>query len=118
MSDDETTVPDKINVCVCGEPLIFTFIFAHKEFYCLGCGRAFEFYGPESVETTPDLWERQRQLQREFAEIAKDLVVPGSRHSDCDRCKRGEDHEDHATEEELAASFRARARLRERAGIS
>ena len=109
-------VPERMAVCSCGAPLIGTFLFHYKEFICLEDGRLYEFFGPTTVDTTPELWERFVALEAEFNEIMKDAIISHSRHVDCEQCEGGEDHIRHATPDELRASDRAFSELHKRCG--
>lgn len=106
---------DTIVVCRCGAPLIATFVFSYREWYCLECGRSYEFFDDfRRVPVTDELEAERERLIAEFVEIADPIIVSASRRVDCERCKAGSDHATHATPEEVAASKAAWERLRER----
>lgn len=98
----------------CEAPLIFTFVFSHKELYCLECGYAAGLFGGGvRVDATVELVARLEALTAEFGEIAESLITPFSRRRDCERCESGSagDHHEHATDEEKTADREARERL-------
>lgn len=108
--------PQYISVCHCGAPLVGTFLFRGKEWICLECGNLYEFFGPDRKPYTDELAETQAALRDEFISIAKDMIVPDSRHEGCAKCKKGEDHDVHATPEERRRSDRAWSELHKRVG--
>lgn len=108
--------PQYISVCHCGAPLVGTFVFRGKEWICMECGNLYEFFGPERKPYTDELAAKQETLRDEFAGIAKDMIVNGSRLEGCSKCKKGEDHDVHATAEERRRSDRAFSELHKRVG--
>lgn len=115
MASRTSEKPQYISVCRCGAPLVGTFLFRGKEWLCLECGNLYEFFGPDRKPYTDELAARQEKLRDEFAGIAKDMIVEGSRHEGCDKC-HGEDHSVHATAEERRRSERAFSELHKRVG--
>lgn len=108
----------QIDVCACGAPVIFTFAFRGREFICLDCGRTYEFFGPEKVDSTPELAERHAALKAEWVENAgAQLLCDGGYHADCAKCesRRRGPHRAHATDQEIADDIAAREWLSERA---
>lgn len=112
--------PETLAVCSCGAPLIPTFLFSHKEYYCLECGRMYEFFDSfDRKKNTDNLDARLRALKKEFAEIAEPIITPFSKLTDCDRCQNGQGyHHEHATDEERMASSAALKRLKERITVA
>jgi hypothetical protein len=101
---------------VCGAPLIATLAFRKYEFYCLECGRHYDFLAPSGRQPTPELKARYQALLEEWNEHAGKLIVDGGNYSDCETCTSSrEPHELHATDDERAAHDAAIAWLRERA---
>lgn len=106
---------EQIAMCVCGAPLVSTFAFQGYEFYCLECGRQYEWLEPRAQPATPELEARHDALRAEWREhAARKLLIDGGYHRDCERCNRGEPHIAHATAEEIAADREARAWLTDR----
>jgi hypothetical protein len=102
-----------------GAPLVATFAFPKAEFVCLDCGALFGWFGPTAADETPELLARTEAYRREWAENAgSKILTPRARHRDCVLCDGGEDHVDHATEDEIAADSDARAWLKRRAYLS
>lgn len=67
----------RISLCPsCNAVLVPTFTFDKREFYCLECGRAHEFFGPRNVPATVKLLDDRAARIAEFAELAAD-VLPG-----------------------------------------
>lgn len=101
----------KFDMC-CGEPLVGTMIFPKAEYFCTVCGSAYGIFGaPDRADATPELIARHKDIERKFSTIAKDCIPPGSQRVGCPECVRGAYHQDHASEEELAASDAAYAEL-------
>lgn len=104
-----------------GAPLIWTFAFAGKEWYCLECGRAYPMFGHARREDpTPELQERLAALTAEWDEHAgTKLITPRAYRDGCAKCWRDpesnhgilESHDRHATVKELDADREARAWL-------
>lgn len=106
----------RIAMCQCGSPLVMTFVFSGREFYCLDCGRTYDFLGPDAAEETPELLARMEAAQAEALPLLAALVVRGSRLAACELCQSGSgDHHAHATEAEWEADRAARVALAERA---
>lgn len=105
---------DRIAVCSCGSPLIFTFAFSGREYYCLDCGRQEDIFA-DRVPTTARLRKRLSKLQEEWAKIGPRLLSGGVMLKDCLTCSMtGEPHIRHATDEERAAHTAAMERLARR----
>lgn len=108
------TMSERLSVCACGAPLIPTFHWRGKEWFCLECGRLYEFFGPSVVSTTPRRWARYEALLAEWEQNAgPKLLTPGARYDGCDKCwgNGGEAHEQHATEQEKTDHAAAKAWL-------
>ena len=106
----------KVAMCVCGSPLIMTFHWRAREFYCIDCGRLYDFFGPEAVEETPELLEKMEQYQEEWRENAgSKLLTFGAFHEGCEKCKgMKEEHMRHASPAELEANKEAVAWIESR----
>jgi hypothetical protein len=99
----------------CEAPLIFTFAFAHYEYYCLECGRKLDFLEPVARTTTPELLARHAALQKEWdTHVSGKLIDTGALRPGCVHCSCGESHHAHATDAERGADVVARAWLVER----
>ena len=101
---------NKIAMC-CDTPLISTFIFPYNEWYCRVCKTTYPLLNVSRVESTQELLDAQTVNKKWFRDAAKDVIPPRSRRHGCKQCA-GENHEDHASEEELAASQEAYFQLR------
>ena len=102
----------RIATCIyCASPLVPTFAFGGSEWYCMECRRALPYMQSHMVPQTPELEREAAGLRAQFRDIAKDCIPYGSRLKGCGKCA-GEDHLEHATEEEIAASEAAYAKLR------
>lgn len=100
----------------CDLPIIGTFLIAFKEFYCVGCGSSWGYFSEPTIEATPERVAAREELTAKFGEVSKPIIVRHSRVRDCTRCfgpeARSSDHDEHATEEEWAASHAAWEELR------
>lgn len=122
-SDSESVVPadpepakPEPPVATCpydGDPLVMTFAFSGYEFICLRCGRLYGFLEPRAVPATPELEAKIIERRAEFEPFAKAILTPGSYHDGCELCVAGEQHLDHATADEVAASDAALAKVQE-----
>jgi hypothetical protein len=98
-------------------PLISTFAFSFAEFYCLECGGRFGWLEPIGFEVTDELQAHHDRLRAEWDEHAgHKILTVGARHHECEKCMvGGEDHTEHATDDDRAAHEQALAWLAERA---
>ena len=96
-------------------PIVCTFIIPFKEFYCVGCGRSWGWFSEPHSPRTPEREAEAVRVTAEFGEVARAIVVRGSKLTDCERCQSGMqgEHDKHATDAELAASTAAWAMLAE-----
>lgn len=102
----------KIAMCVCGEPLVMTFLYRGKEFYCIQCGRTYAYLSPVAAEETPERLARMQELRDTFRRLVDGIMIDGGFHEDCKECAlRGEGHSRHATDAEREADKAARRRL-------
>jgi len=91
----------------CGTPMVRTYAFSGKEYYCVKCGETDGIFGPASTAQETD--ELIRQLERNFKIFFEDSLacIPiGARFNVCELCKH-EQHLDHASQEEIEASREA-----------
>ena len=65
----------------------------------------------EQISLTDDLKEEYNANREQFRKIADDCIAIGSRRVDCEKCEAGEDHLEHATEEERLKSQKAYIKL-------
>lgn len=101
----------KIAICpACTAPLVSTFHWRKKEFYCLDCGRLWDWLQPFNQDETPDNLARMEAYIAEWCEHAgARLVTVGAWREDCPLCKDPatgrmlDSHDHHATPEEWAA---------------
>lgn len=102
----------RIAMCACGEPLVMTFIYRGKEFYCVQCGATYGFLGPCGAESTQTLEARMEELNATFLRLAAGIMGDGGRRGDCTICAaKHEHHIMHATAVEIDADKAARRRL-------
>lgn len=113
---EPTSKPLRVAVCGCGAPLVSTFVWDGYEFYCVECGRHFEFFGPRSAPATDELVARHAALDAEFRALAADTITPGAKLHGCDQCSAGAgSHLAHATADERKRSEVAYMALANRA---
>lgn len=110
--------PTRIPWCRrCELPIVPTFLIAFKEFYCTGCGNSWGYFTEPTIEATPERLAAREAHIEEFQRVTKPCIVTHSKLQDCPRCfgpdALGNDHSEHATPEEVAASTQAWAALRE-----
>lgn len=96
----------EITICRdCGTPLLWTFRWAYKEYFCMNCGGTWGMMGAGiSVEETPELKLKYRIVKRIWDSLYKGgLLLPVSRYTrkDCKKCEAGGDHNDHLTKREI-----------------
>lgn len=94
---------EKIDVCDCGSPLVWTLVFDYKEWLCLECGCAYEMMMTNSVVETPELKHKKKLYEK----IWHTLVgfggfLPIGRYHDstCKKCV-GDNHHEHLSEKEI-----------------
>jgi hypothetical protein len=112
--------PAKINVCDCGTPLIFTFFFPYKEWFCLNCGVAYEFLGRNEKEATLELLVKKKIIYEVWNVISKYLIPYGNyKLVKCKKCKKeGEySHRQHLTEKEKLSDEIAKKILNQLKGV-
>lgn len=107
---DATEVKTYVAVC-CGTPLIWTFMFSKAEWFCRVCRTPFPMLNTERVDVTAELLLAKEENERWFDDIAKDCIPYRSRLCNCAKCDGGEDHLDHATDDEIERSGLAYQRL-------
>ena len=94
---------EKINVCECGAPLIFTMAFAYNEYLCLECGSKYGMMGVDSVESTKEL-KYKLSLYKKLWDVlyGKNWLLPRSRFGmqGCKKCT-SDNHLEHLTEKEI-----------------
>lgn len=102
----------KIAMCACDEPLVMTFLYRGKEFYCVQCGATYTFCGPTGAEETPERLARMEELRATFRRLADGILITGGFLDRCEQCSRlGKPHDQHATPDEIDADRAARRRL-------
>lgn len=101
----------RIAVCKCENPMVFTFAFLGAEYYCLDCGRTSGFF-TDRVEATPELIKKLKSDTQKFKRIMKDHIPYGCWFTDCKLCeKHKEYHYHHATDKQKEASKKALEKL-------
>jgi hypothetical protein len=60
----------------CDTPLVMTMAFRGKEFYCLDCGRLYEFLEPRRLDTTPEVDAAQKAAGAEFTNLTQGDLLP------------------------------------------
>ena len=89
-----------ISVCPkCSHPVIFTFLFQSREWFCLKCKWVGAFLESDHVTKTPALQSQLDADKAFFAEHAQHIWHGGSFKDGCDRC-HPKYHCDHLTDEE------------------
>lgn len=99
---------NKIVVCDhCGNPMIWTFAFAYKEYLCLNCGDGHGALGTETVDETPELKYKLKIYKKIWTILyGSGWFLPRSsyQHSKCRKCKEGNErcnHNDHLSKSEI-----------------
>ena len=100
----------QIKVCeFCSKPLIWTFLYAGAEYYCLDCSGRWGMLGAgEDVDVTTKLRAESKVYNDVFKSIEKHYFGTGSfTKKNCEKCKSGNDrcHTQHATEYEKEKSL-------------
>lgn len=95
-----------IKVCnTCGNPLIWTFCWAYKEYYCLNCDGHWGMLGAgKDVPETKELRKRDRQLNKLWKVIYKQLIprCDYKKTKGCIKCSSGaRSHREHLTKREI-----------------
>lgn len=98
-------------------PLVMTFLWRAREFYCLDCGGTFEFLSPRPAKETPALLARLQAYESEFEALSDGAYPEHSWLESCVQCKAGEYHSLHATPEQRQACLDAAERLRTRVKV-
>jgi len=103
----------------CGRPLISTFLFSKKEWYCAVCGTVFGYFDDFEYEVVERDCEKDKALLviqnsgiAVFVLASKDCIPIFSRLNGCEQCKTDSDHWLHITAEEKDASNAAYRNLR------
>ena len=82
----------RVSICPYDEePLVFTFVFPGKEWYCPRCKRAYAFVEARSAEATEKRLAVQRANDEAFTPLASRCIAPGVHRSGCRQC-RAEPH--------------------------
>ena len=92
----------KIKVCdTCGTPLIWTFHWAYKEYFCINCDAHWGMLGAgEDVNATPGLKEQTKRLYKLWRVLGKyALPVSSFARTGCKKCQ-GCNHWEHLSKKE------------------
>lgn len=100
----------KIAMC-CQTPLIRTFAFRGAEWFCRECKSSYPLMNVERVDSTPELDRMKEENSSWLATAKKGFIPGGSRRQGCDKCRDGEFHIEHATDQEKTDSQNAYARI-------
>ena len=89
----------EIEICECGTPLIFTFLWPYKEWFCLSCGEATEFLGRNYTKLTLELRVKLRVVNKIWKSLRSSLLPRTFkyRRNGCKKCDTGEDHGYHVS---------------------
>jgi len=88
----------EIRVCRdCDTPLIFTFLWAYNEYYCINCGVPTEFLGNKYMVLTRELKAKKTVVEKFWKGLRKSML-PNGRYqmTGCKKCGP-EDHNHHET---------------------
>jgi len=96
----------------CNTPLIWTFAFSHKEWYCRECGATLTMFGARGIDSTSALKKEGEKNEKWFKKIMKDYIPYGAYYKDCEQCKGNQSHLFHATDEEKKKSEKALEKLK------
>lgn len=93
-------------VCECGAPLHWTFLYHHKEYFCMNCGAKYGMLGAGmDVEETVETKANQKIASNVFGVLRKYLIGDGGfTKSNCKKCKNRKDryHTQHLSKREIA----------------
>jgi hypothetical protein len=111
----------KIRVCeYCGSPLIFTFRWAYKEYFCMNCGALGDIFMGKDVVLTPELRLKKKIIDKTWNALYKThLLLPISRYKrrNCKLCDEGGEHNEHLTKREIRNGKIAQKILNKMIGI-
>ncbi len=95
----------EIQVCEhCGTPLIWTFRWAYKEYFCMNCGALGDMFMGKEVKITPELKLKSRVVHKIWNSLYKTgflLSVALYKIDGCKKCDAGQNHGDHLTKREI-----------------
>ena len=94
---------DEMKVCnYCGLPLIWTFHWAYKEYFCINCDRHWGMLGAgKTVKETHELKIREKRFRKLWKALNHYLVPQGSyARRGCDKCQ-GCNHREHLSKKEI-----------------
>jgi hypothetical protein len=96
----------EIKICdYCATPLIWTFLFPYKEYYCLNCGRTWGMLGAgKNVEITKELILKRNIAETIFKQLhGKGWLLPQSTYgyTKCKVEKNCRNHNEHLTKKEI-----------------
>jgi hypothetical protein len=99
-------------------PLVMTFLWPRREFYCLDCGGTFEFLSPRAAYATDERLAKMETVRTEFRLLADGAYPEYAWLEDCTLCSSHEEyHAMHATPEQQQARLDAFQRLAHRVKV-
>ena len=107
-------MPNTHRLCSCWTPLIFTFAFPYKEWYCLNCWEASEFFnGSREEQSNKEIQLKYDLVNTIFKRIRRGLASPWCTHTNCKKCIEWKDryHIQHITKWEKEKDILARKYL-------
>jgi len=109
----------QIIVCTrCKIPLIWTFLWAYNEYYCINCGGHWGMMGAgDRVDLTPELKAQNKVILRVWKSLRFNLLGRCSfGRSNCKKCAGSYNHRDHLTKSEIRKDKLATSMLKKLIG--
>jgi len=109
----------QITVCTrCKIPLIWTFLWSYKEFYCINCGGHWGMMGAgDYVKLTPELKAQNKVILRVWKAVRFNLVNRGDYGmGNCKKCAGNYTHRDHLSKSEIRKDKLATSMLKKLIG--
>ena len=94
----------QITVCTrCKIPLIWTYLWAYNEYYCINCAGHWGMMGAgDYVDLTPELKAQNKVILRVWKAVRFNLVNRGAYGIDnCKKCAGNYTHRDHLSKSEI-----------------
>ena len=110
---------EQITVCTrCEIPLIWTFLWAYNEYYCINCGGHSGMMGAgDRVDLTPELKAQNKVILRVWKSLRFNLVCRGDYGMDnCKKCAGSFTHRNHLSKTEIRKDKLATSMLKKLIG--
>ncbi len=106
-------IKNNITICSnCNEPLVWTFMVAYNEWFCVHCKSSFPMLGQDRKDWTQKLWDRFEENLKLFKKLTAYYIPPTIYRVNCDKCELGgEYHINHVSKRLLTMSNNAKKKL-------